>query len=227
MTRGRKKDLTIPPTRSLVQQRDYRARKAVYIASLEERCKKAEDENAELRKEISELRATLSNPAVLLPETAAASAELMQHLSLARDSLARFHGLAFPDGHQPSSSHTIPPPPFHMPTPPSSSHYSDSATPVSFSEVKGKSRETSQGFGRKQLYVEDSPPPISPTSQFASTPASQRAPSISDECCGGIFDCDELSCEEEDEEASGAIRTSDVRSTKSAGMRFIRRLDED
>lgn len=69
MTRGRKKDLTIPPTRSLVQQRDYRARKAQYVAALEDRCKRAEDENAELRKEIAELRVALTNPAVLLPET--------------------------------------------------------------------------------------------------------------------------------------------------------------
>jgi len=34
MTRGRKKDLTIPPSRALAQQRDYRARKAEYVYSL-------------------------------------------------------------------------------------------------------------------------------------------------------------------------------------------------
>ena len=68
MTRGRKKDLTIPPTRSLVQQRDYRARKASYIASLEERCRKAEEENAHLRKEVMHMRAQLSTPAILRPE---------------------------------------------------------------------------------------------------------------------------------------------------------------
>lgn len=32
MTRGRKKDLTIPPSRALAQQRDYRARKAQYVS---------------------------------------------------------------------------------------------------------------------------------------------------------------------------------------------------
>ena len=69
MTRGRKKDLTIPPSRSLVQQRDYRARKASYIASLEERCRKVEEENAHLREELRCMRAQLSIPAVLRPET--------------------------------------------------------------------------------------------------------------------------------------------------------------
>jgi hypothetical protein len=52
MTRGRKKDLTIPPSRALAHQRDYRARKAQYIADLEERCRRAEQENAELRKQL-------------------------------------------------------------------------------------------------------------------------------------------------------------------------------
>ena len=68
MTRGRKKDLTIPPSRSLVQQRDYRARKASYIASLEERCRKVEEENAHLREELRRMRAQLSIPAVFRPE---------------------------------------------------------------------------------------------------------------------------------------------------------------
>ena len=52
MTRGRKKDLTIPPTRALAQQRDYRARKARYVSDLEDRCRAAEEENARLRKEL-------------------------------------------------------------------------------------------------------------------------------------------------------------------------------
>jgi len=58
MTRGRKKDLTIPPTRALVQQRDYRARKASYIADLEERVRVAEAENAQLRKDLEAARST-------------------------------------------------------------------------------------------------------------------------------------------------------------------------
>ncbi|KAG6886276.1 hypothetical protein C0993_006686 [Termitomyces sp. T159_Od127] len=56
MTRGRKKDLTIPPTRALVQQRDYRARRARYVSDLEERVRKAEEENEKLRRELAAAR---------------------------------------------------------------------------------------------------------------------------------------------------------------------------
>ncbi|PPQ98447.1 hypothetical protein CVT24_004126 [Panaeolus cyanescens] len=95
MTRGRRKDLTIPPTRSLVQQRDYRARKAHYINSLEERCRKVEEENARLKEELQEARALIANPALLLPETAEASSELMHHLALASASLSKIQQLVF------------------------------------------------------------------------------------------------------------------------------------
>lgn len=57
MTRGRKKDLTIPPSRSLDHQRAYRDRKAKYVADLEERCRKAEAENDALRRELRALKA--------------------------------------------------------------------------------------------------------------------------------------------------------------------------
>ena len=66
MTRGRKKDLTIPPTRALVQQRDYRARKAHYIADLEERVRRVEAENFQLRKDLEVARAGISVPATPL-----------------------------------------------------------------------------------------------------------------------------------------------------------------
>ena len=69
MTRGRKKDFTIPPTRNLVQQRDYRARKARYLSDLEERCKSAEEENVRLRKELAETKARLNSTSAYLPET--------------------------------------------------------------------------------------------------------------------------------------------------------------
>lgn len=62
MTRGRKKNLSIPPTRALVQQRDYRARRAHYVASLEEKCRKLEEDNAQLRQELVEARSTRGIP---------------------------------------------------------------------------------------------------------------------------------------------------------------------
>ena len=51
--------MTIPPSRALLQQRDYRARKAQYLADLEVRVKKAEEENVVLRKELESLQAKL------------------------------------------------------------------------------------------------------------------------------------------------------------------------
>ena len=57
MTRGRKKDLTIPASRTLTQQRDYRARKAQYVSNLEARCRSAEEENTRLKKELDQARA--------------------------------------------------------------------------------------------------------------------------------------------------------------------------
>ena len=56
MTRGRRKDLTIPPSRALLQQRDYRARKAQYVADLEDRVRRVEEDNERLKKELDTLR---------------------------------------------------------------------------------------------------------------------------------------------------------------------------
>ena len=60
MTRGRKKDLSIPPSRSLTQQRNYRARKAQHIADLEQRCRLLEAENASLKQELRKLQTASS-----------------------------------------------------------------------------------------------------------------------------------------------------------------------
>ena len=52
--------MTITPSRALEHQRNYRARKAQYVADLEERCRVAEEEAARLREELSEARADLA-----------------------------------------------------------------------------------------------------------------------------------------------------------------------
>lgn len=67
MTRGRRKDLTIPPSRALLQQRDYRARKAQYVTDLEERVRRVEEENARLRKEVDVLRLRAAAPGSMGP----------------------------------------------------------------------------------------------------------------------------------------------------------------
>lgn len=82
MTRGRKKDLTIPPTRALVQQRDYRARRAQYVNDLEERCRRAEEENAQLRRELNDVRAGQSPAISYDPQTVRLSVALSPCLRL-------------------------------------------------------------------------------------------------------------------------------------------------
>lgn len=64
MTRGRRKDTTIPPSRALTIQRAYRDRKAKYLSDLEDRCRKAEEENERLRNELKLARSESAAPTV-------------------------------------------------------------------------------------------------------------------------------------------------------------------
>jgi hypothetical protein len=64
MTRGRRKDITLAPSRTLAIQRAYRDRKAKHLADLEDRCRKAEEENERLRNEL-ELARTESTASVV------------------------------------------------------------------------------------------------------------------------------------------------------------------
>ncbi|KAF5321378.1 hypothetical protein D9619_001520 [Psilocybe cf. subviscida] len=217
MTRGRKKDLTIPPSRTLVQQRDYRARKANYVAGLEDRCRKAEEENVTLRRELAEARARLVNPALLLPDTAQASSELLNNLRAATASLSRFQELAFA-----SSSNTPvpvePPRNYTEPTLDAQLHpyFADNRQSTEFSQAPAPPTG-----GRKRLFIETTPP-VSPesVSRRSISPQSNNtgSRSSSEECCGGILDCDALRCdgilEHDSERSVGKIsRMSGMRST--------------
>ncbi|KIY65845.1 hypothetical protein CYLTODRAFT_445090 [Cylindrobasidium torrendii FP15055 ss-10] len=104
MTRGRKKDMTIPPSRALTQQRDYRARRAQYVTELEQRCSKLEVENSELRQEIHGLRLKLPATSVHNPQVVATSRQLMEELSTVTSTLSRFQHLVF------AEANTFPPP---------------------------------------------------------------------------------------------------------------------
>ncbi|KAJ3718142.1 hypothetical protein C8R42DRAFT_675234 [Lentinula raphanica] len=64
MVRGRKRDMSAPLTRSLILQRDYRARKAKYISDLEIRCQKLQTENNRLSRELKELNSRLQQKEV-------------------------------------------------------------------------------------------------------------------------------------------------------------------
>lgn len=209
MTRGRKKDLTIPPTRSLVQQRDYRARKAHYVAELEDRCRRAEEENKQLRQELEVARANMSVPFLYNPLAAEMSAELLHNLNAASDSLAKFqdfarsHPLTASSSHGASSSRLesvrLPPlqehhasaPRTHLP--PILPHLP--ALPPLRSVNDRPMQETGIGHHpyspRRRFCPEDSASPSSDSTEPAhrSQPRRRSASSESD-CCGGYFDCD-------------------------------------
>ncbi|KAE9401379.1 hypothetical protein BT96DRAFT_856539 [Gymnopus androsaceus JB14] len=128
MTRGRKKDLTIPPSRALAQQRDYRARKARYLAELEGHCRRVEQENVLLKQEVESLRAGLPVAASesLDPQLVSASSDLMRDLSAASSSLERFQRLAYSQRESESLSTSRP-----SPTPSASSSTSQNISEIS------------------------------------------------------------------------------------------------
>lgn len=212
MTRGRKKDITIPQSRALTQQRDYRARKAQYVADLERRCFRAEAENARLRKELELTRAGLPPSAMMnsqvvrpvrltqlcidLPAKRSQASQLMHNLSAASVSLAEFQRQF--ELYQTQSYQPIPPSQ-SLATIEQVSHLSESAIL-----------------------------PASNVSEFQNSPDFRRSPSLGDNCCGGIMDCRGLVEEDEEEPESGrsespdhisfTMRTSGIRSTGSPGL---------
>ncbi|KIK56551.1 hypothetical protein GYMLUDRAFT_783796 [Collybiopsis luxurians FD-317 M1] len=102
MVRGRKRDVSAPLTRSLVLQRDYRARKAKYVVDLESRCQKLESENDLDRQETL---ASLTTEAEL--EKAHALNNVMFTLSSAAASIRSFQALTMGPGHTPPEDHQI------------------------------------------------------------------------------------------------------------------------
>jgi len=193
MTRGRKKDLTIPPSRALAQQRDYRARKARYVNDLEDRCRAAEEENARLRKELELAKTGVPSSSSLHM----ASSELLKHLSTASASLSHFQQLAFPNTAQTqipiqplTNLNVLRPASFPSPAP--SLHINSASSPTSISirdNPHSRKRTHSQSFTDEH---EDS------DSRHISEPLGElpfprrtmsRSPSVASECCGGFIDC--------------------------------------
>ncbi|EAU91668.2 hypothetical protein CC1G_09350 [Coprinopsis cinerea okayama7 len=186
MARGRKKDLTIPPTRSLTQQRDYRARRAKYIADLEERCKRIEEENRQLRHQLEIARAnaalaasTTATGTTMFSDPAAVelSAELLRNLSAASEALTRFQDFA---KQHPMSGQT--------PSVPSVPLMGQSHNDV---DMAPSASTVSQG--RSMSPREHSEPP----SVGQPPPPPESTPGVEDEdleaeCCGGYFDCDKF-----------------------------------
>ncbi|PFH52036.1 hypothetical protein AMATHDRAFT_141157 [Amanita thiersii Skay4041] len=206
MTRGRKKDLTIPPSRALLQQRDYRARRAHYITSLEERCRRMEEENAQLRRELAAAKLGQDTSAVHKSSQAVeASTQLLQHLSLVSASLARFQQVVFPE---------IP----TAETLPTSSPYPFSASPVSKSASPLHSPTVSLDgplVTEQPAGVETNTPEFRTPDPVSDLPISTQELNkyvTSPDCCGGFLDCRDM-VDEEHEIFSAKI--SGLRSTSS------------
>lgn len=105
MARGRRKDTTLPLSRTLIVQRAYRDRKARYIADLEDRCRKAEEENVCLKEELA-LARSQSPYAPLSADLAQACSDLMHSLQRAQTALSLFQQRALV--HAPESDKNIP-----------------------------------------------------------------------------------------------------------------------
>jgi hypothetical protein len=105
MTRGCKQDLTLTPTHALINQRNYRARRAQYITDLEERIYRLEAENAQLRIELDAVRASQAAPPQesFGLQNAQTSSEPLHHLSLALTSFAHYQRLASSQSSLPNS----------------------------------------------------------------------------------------------------------------------------
>ncbi|KAI9463604.1 hypothetical protein BJY52DRAFT_923775 [Lactarius psammicola] len=107
MTRGRRKDTTLPLSRGLIIQRAYRDRKAKYIADLEDRCRKAEEENVQLKEELALARSQSPNASINI-ELAQACSDLMRSLQRTQTALSLFQQRAPANVPAPESDKTIP-----------------------------------------------------------------------------------------------------------------------
>ncbi|PCH43630.1 hypothetical protein WOLCODRAFT_74855 [Wolfiporia cocos MD-104 SS10] len=251
MTRGRRKDMTIPPSRALLQQRDYRARKARYVADLEERVRHTEEENAHLREEVEMLSAQLraaghsaqrTSPSpemvrqppvqcasvrlisALAPQ-AAATTELMQTLAAASSSIVRFQHVAL--NHQTELPH-----PNTLQLPPIQTHTPGLLATPSFtpSPLPPPHRRLPSPHSRIEL------PPLHslhgnllrseslafpPPARHGKLVETHTRPYSDSECCGGYVDCNGL-VDEEDEDQITEDTENDTRASTSQRMSDVR-----
>ncbi|OAX42299.1 hypothetical protein K503DRAFT_797313 [Rhizopogon vinicolor AM-OR11-026] len=211
MVRGRKKDLTAPPTRQLTLQRDYRARKARYISELEERCSRAEGENARLRRELEVARATI--PFASPREVVQMSSELLRDLAKASASIVRFQEITAPRtlaltpddnflhrrqppissySHSPAGPTGFRPPSFPCPGPLSQ--------PVTLPSLHAHARNEPPArltLPNQVLPIHGQPIDRIPSRSSSASPQPSEArssPSLESTCCGGYIDCNSECC---------------------------------
>ncbi|KAI0278465.1 hypothetical protein BGY98DRAFT_1096705 [Russula aff. rugulosa BPL654] len=171
MTRGRRKDTTLPPSRALAIQRAYRDRKAKYVSDLEDRCRKAEEENERLRKEL-DLARSESTITVANSELASVCSGLMQNLEQTRKVLALFQQrvLSTPPQDQPESERVKP-----------SATELDIAAILTHTLRQDPSAPTPQAAQLENTHQ-------STVSTFNVT----MGDNSEEECCGGLIDCEGL-----------------------------------
>jgi len=240
MARGRKKDLSIPPSRALTQQRDYRARKAQYVADLEERCQRAEEENVRLREEIETLKAQCRVSGITTtcnPELVKVTSELMQQVTSTSASLARFRQLVAP---QASSEGQAVVPSMSIAGLPSTSFPFPLTPPAGTPHALASEVLSALPVPNIQIPSAAEAPPVDAREDEANvngwqSNARERSRSPWEECCGGLMDCRGLI--EEDDEAdtssfsngtSSLRKTSELRSTsRDMAMVGVEMNEED
>jgi len=173
MTRGRRKDSTLPPSRPLVIQRAYRDRKAKYLADLEDRCRKAEEENERLRNELELARSDSESATTVVnnSELARVCSDLMQNLEQTQRVLAFFQQrvLGTPQ-EKPESERVIP-----------SATELDIAAILTHTLRQDPSAPTSQAAQLENAHQ-----------STVSTLNAIMGDDSGQECCGGIINCEGL-----------------------------------
>ncbi|KAF8502271.1 hypothetical protein F5888DRAFT_1182452 [Russula emetica] len=170
MTRGRRKDTTLPPSRPLIIQRAYRDRKAKYLSDLEDRCRKAEEENERLRNEL-ELARSESATSIVNSELARVCSDLMQNLEQTQKVLSLFQRRVLGTPQEQSESERVIP----------SATELDIAAILTHTLRQDPSAPTSQAAQLENTHQ-------STVSVFDATVGDDDG----QECCGGIINCEGL-----------------------------------
>lgn len=242
MTRGRKKDQTIPVSRSLVLQRAYRDRKAKYVTELEERCQKAEEESERLRQELASTHATTPpnlNAVVVsshVPFTrviallscvqrqAQTCGEMLQQLDTMKGLVHRLQSQALAGGtaavqdEQASTGYVY--------TPPSFFHgwYIRTNPPLRASALPQATSafELSVATMLAQLSAQPGPASVSVTADPSADSADPESIDVdSPECCGGILDCRDL-CADDHDAANSIVVGRDLPTLQQTSPVFLK-----
>jgi len=182
------------------------------VADLEQRCRRAEAENKQLRRELLAARAGV--PTLTNPQIAEVSSELIHNLSLASASINRLQNIIFSESPGASLSGS------DQPTKEVLGHLRAATFPSTIPTHPYSQTVFTTPVG--ESFPEDNhtlsrPRQRSPPSQnLLQSSYRHRSPSSGSECCGGIFDCHDLiekDVTHDVQQYSPIGRLSDLRST--------------